>query len=132
MDWEIFQDSLSNPQISKECRGWHGTIFTGRILWYKNKKADASLYGTLENRIDGVVITFSNITAAQQSLVDASTQSYSLSNARYVKGIDNSLSVLDAQRSLYAAQQGLVALRLTKFSNQARLYAVLGGGADNF
>jgi multidrug efflux system outer membrane protein len=70
--------------------------------------------------------------AAQQSLVDASTQSYSLSNARYVKGIDNSLSVLDAQRSLYAAQQGLVALRLTKFSNQARLYAVLGGGADNF
>jgi hypothetical protein len=65
MDWEIFQDSLSNPQISKECRGWHGTIFTGRILWYKNKKADASLYGTLENRIDGVVITFSNITAAK-------------------------------------------------------------------
>jgi multidrug efflux system outer membrane protein len=38
------------------------------------------------------------------------------------------LGVLDAQRSLYAAQQGLVALRLTKLANQARLYAVLGGG----
>jgi multidrug efflux system outer membrane protein len=66
--------------------------------------------------------------AAQQSLVAASAQTYSLSNARYTKGIDNYLSVLDAQRSLYAAQQGLVALRLAKLSNQARLYAVLGGG----
>ena len=65
--------------------------------------------------------------AAQQSLVAASAQTYSLSNARYVKGIDNYLSVLDAQRSLYAFQQGLVALRLAKLSNQARLYAVLGG-----
>jgi outer membrane protein, multidrug efflux system len=65
--------------------------------------------------------------AAQQSLVAASAQTYSLSNARYVKGIDNYLSVLDAQRSLYAAQQGLVTLRLAKLSNQARLYAVLGG-----
>jgi multidrug efflux system outer membrane protein len=65
--------------------------------------------------------------SAQQSLVAASALTYSLSNARYVKGIDSYLSVLDAQRSLYAAQQGLVALRLAKFSNQARLYAVLGG-----
>jgi len=66
--------------------------------------------------------------AAQQSLVAASAQTYRLSNARYVKGIDNYLSVLDAQRSLYAVQQGLVALRLAKLSNQTRLYAVLGGG----
>jgi len=66
--------------------------------------------------------------AAQQSLVVASAKTYSLSNARFAKGIDNYLGVLDAQRSLYAAQQGLVALRLTKLANQARLYAVLGGG----
>lgn len=68
--------------------------------------------------------------AAQQSLVAASAQTFNLSNARYVKGIDNYLGVLDAQRSLYAAQQGLVALRLTKLSNQTRLYAVLGGGGE--
>jgi multidrug efflux system outer membrane protein len=80
--------------------------------------ADAlAVQGTVDQQLD-----------AQQSLVVASAQSYSLSNIRYVKGIDSSLGVLDAQRSLYAAQQGLVALRLTKLSNQARLYAVLGGG----
>jgi multidrug efflux system outer membrane protein len=68
--------------------------------------------------------------AAQQSLVEASAQTYRLSNARYEKGIDIYLTVLDAQRSLYAAQQGLIAIRLAKLANQVRLYAVLGGGGD--
>ncbi|HUV06567.1 MAG TPA: efflux transporter outer membrane subunit, partial [Spirochaetia bacterium] len=67
---------------------------------------------------------------AQQSLVDALSKTYRLSNARYTKGIDSYLSVLDAQRSLYGAQQGLVALRLAKLANQVRLYAVLGGGSE--
>lgn len=40
---------------------------------------------------------------AQQSLVDAVAETHRLSNTRYTKGIDNYLSVLDKQRSLYAA-----------------------------
>ena len=67
---------------------------------------------------------------AQQSLVDASAKTYRLSTLRYEKGIDIYLNVLDAQRSLYAAQVGLIAIRLAKLSNQVRLYAVLGGGGD--
>lgn len=65
---------------------------------------------------------------AQQSLTNAVADSYRLSNIRYSKGIDSYLGVLDAQRSLYAAQQGLISLRLAKLANQVRLYAVLGGG----
>jgi outer membrane protein, multidrug efflux system len=68
---------------------------------------------------------------AQQSLVDATARTYRLSNARYEKGIDIYLNVLDAQRSLYAAQVGLIAIRLAKLANQVRLYAVLGGGGDS-
>jgi len=68
--------------------------------------------------------------ASQQSLVDAFARTYRLSVARYTKGIDNYLGVLDAQRSLYAAQQVLIALRLIELANQVRLYAVLGGGGD--
>ena len=67
---------------------------------------------------------------AQQSLVDATAKTYQLSTARYQKGIDIYLNVLDAQRSLYSAQQGLIAIRLTKLSNQVRLYGVLGGGSE--
>jgi len=66
--------------------------------------------------------------AAQQSLVNALAETYRLSNSRYDKGIDSYLSVLDAQRSLFAAQQGLVFLRLAKLANDVQLYAVLGGG----
>jgi multidrug efflux system outer membrane protein len=68
--------------------------------------------------------------AAQESLVQALTETYRLSDIRYIKGIDSYLSVLDAQRSLYAAEQGLIALRLARLVNRVRLYAVLGGGKD--
>jgi len=68
--------------------------------------------------------------ASQQSLVHANAETYRLSNFRYTMGIDSYLSVLDAQRSLYSAQQGLVTLNLTKLANDVRLYAVLGGGWD--
>jgi multidrug efflux system outer membrane protein len=67
---------------------------------------------------------------AQQSLVAATDKTYRLSTLRYEKGIDIYLNVLDAQRSLYTAQQGLIAIRLAKLANQVRLYAVLGGGSD--
>ncbi|NYT64721.1 AdeC/AdeK/OprM family multidrug efflux complex outer membrane factor [Alcaligenaceae bacterium] len=66
--------------------------------------------------------------AAQTALVDASADNHVLSDARYRQGIDGYLSVLDAQRSLYAAQQGLIALRLAKNSNHVTLYKALGGG----
>ena len=67
---------------------------------------------------------------AQESLVQASTHGYSLTNARYTKGIDSYLSVLDAQRSLYSAETGLIVLRLSKLTNLVTLYKVLGGGDD--
>jgi outer membrane protein, multidrug efflux system len=66
---------------------------------------------------------------AQQSLVDASEVSYRLSDARYTRGIDSYLRVLDAQRSLYGAQQGLISIRLARLANLVTLYKVLGGGA---
>jgi multidrug efflux system outer membrane protein len=68
--------------------------------------------------------------SAQQSLMDATAVTYRLSVIRYKRGIDSYLSVLDAQRSLYAAEQGLIAIRLTRLANQVRLYAVLGGGSE--
>ena len=66
---------------------------------------------------------------AQQSLVGAVAETYRLSNARYTKGVDSYLTVLDAQRSLYLAQQTLISLRLSRASNLVTLYKVLGGGA---
>jgi outer membrane protein, multidrug efflux system len=68
--------------------------------------------------------------SAQQSLANAVADTYHLSNKRYSTGIDSYLGVLDAQRSLFAAQQGLFSLRLARLTNQIRLYAVSGGGSE--
>jgi len=66
--------------------------------------------------------------AAQQSLVDATQKSYTLSDALYRNGSYSFLEVLDAQRSLYTAQQTLIGLRLSEQSNRITLYKAMGGG----
>jgi len=78
-----------------------------------------AVQGTIEQQV-----------VAQQALVNASAETCRLSKERYNQGIDSYLGVLDAQRSLFAAQQGLVSLHLVKLANQVRLYAVLGGGSS--
>ena len=65
---------------------------------------------------------------AQESLVDAVSETYRLSSKRYSAGIDSYLSVLDAQRSLYGAKQSLISLRLARYANLVALYKALGGG----
>jgi len=67
--------------------------------------------------------------SAQESLVEAVAETYRLAGLRYARGIDSYLSVLDAQRTLFSAQQGLIALRLIQITNRIALYQVLGGGA---
>jgi multidrug efflux system outer membrane protein len=67
---------------------------------------------------------------AQESLVNALADTCRLSIKRYNNGIDSYLGVLDAQRSLYSAQHGLIALRLSRIINRINLYSVLGGGSE--
>lgn len=65
---------------------------------------------------------------AQNALVSATRQAYHLSKARYDNGIDNFLTVLDSQRSLFSAEQGAIALKQAYLSNLINLYKVMGGG----
>jgi NodT family efflux transporter outer membrane factor (OMF) lipoprotein len=65
--------------------------------------------------------------SAQQAVVDANARAFELSEARFTSGVDNYLTVLDAQRSLYAAQQALIALRQSEQANRVALWKVLGG-----
>ena len=73
--------------------------------------------GTLEEEV-----------AADQALVDASSESYRLSDMRFRNGVDNFLSVLVSQRALFTAQQALIGVRLARLQNLVTLYKALGGG----
>jgi multidrug efflux system outer membrane protein len=73
--------------------------------------------GTLDSQI-----------AADQALVEATSDSYKLSDMRFRDGIDSYLNVLDSQRSLYTAQQTLIGVKLSRLQNLVTLYKALGGG----
>ncbi len=72
--------------------------------------------------------TYDDQLQAQRDLVTASQEYYDLAEKRYRQGIDNYLTVLDAQRSLYSAQEQLLADRLNQLSSSVTLYKALGGG----
>jgi multidrug efflux system outer membrane protein len=74
--------------------------------------------------------TIDELLAAQESLTATVADTYRLAEKRYDSGMDGYLNVLDAQRTLFAAQQSLVSLRFTKRAAQIQMYAVLGGGAE--
>lgn len=67
--------------------------------------------------------------AAQERLVVAATDSQRLSQQRRDAGLDSALTLLDSQRTLYSAQQGLITARLARATNLVTLYKTLGGGA---
>lgn len=64
--------------------------------------------------------------AAQQRLVVASQQSYTLSEQRYRAGIDTFLNNLVNQRALYSAQRSAIATNLALVQNRILLYRVVG------
>jgi multidrug efflux system outer membrane protein len=73
--------------------------------------------------------TIADRQGAQDRLVEAANVSVRLSQARYDRGVDSYLTLLDAQRTQYAARQTQLAARLAAALNRVELYRALGGGA---
>ncbi len=65
---------------------------------------------------------------AQAAQTNAAQVSFNLADLRYRNGAASYLDVLDAQRSLFSAQQGLVQVQALQAQNLMTLYKVLGGG----
>jgi multidrug efflux system outer membrane protein len=66
--------------------------------------------------------------AAQQAVIDQASESLRLAELRYREGSGDLLSVLDAQRVLFIAQDALVGSRLTRLTSAVDLFKALGGG----
>jgi len=72
--------------------------------------------------------TYGEQLRAQRAVAEAETERFNLSELRYRSGASSYLDLLDAQRSLFTAQQGAVQANLARLQNQVTLYRVLGGG----
>ncbi|ADK85150.1 RND efflux system, outer membrane lipoprotein, NodT family [Desulfarculus baarsii DSM 2075] len=110
--------NLANLEATKVQREIAVAQYEKTIQTAFREVADAlAQRGTIDERL-----------AAQQSLVEATSDAYRLSDARFRRGVDSYMSVLDSQRSSYGAQQGLINVRLSRLTNTVTLYKVLGGG----
>lgn len=65
---------------------------------------------------------------AQAAQARSDARRLELSDLRYKNGVASYLDLLDAQRSVFATEQAVVATRLQQLANQVTLYKVLGGG----
>lgn len=66
--------------------------------------------------------------AAQRETVAQAQRTLQLAELRYREGAGDLLTVLDAQRSLFSAQDALAQLRLTRLTSALDLFKALGGG----
>ena len=110
--------NLANLTVSKVNREIAVATYEKSVQTAFREVADALAdRGTLDERL-----------ASQQALVDATSKSYRIYDARYRLGADSYLNALISLRTLYTAQQNLITLRLTHSTNLVTLYKVLGGG----
>jgi multidrug efflux system outer membrane protein len=72
--------------------------------------------------------TYRDQALAQQQDADAAADYYRLAMMRFRAGVDTYLTALDAQRTLYAAQQNLLTAQAAQLQNLVTLYQDLGGG----
>jgi multidrug efflux system outer membrane protein len=72
--------------------------------------------------------TFTEQWHAQQALVKESDQALTITQARYDHGVDSHFALLDAQRSLFEAQQNEILIHQQTLANLIDLYKALGGG----
>ncbi len=72
--------------------------------------------------------TLADQVQAQTAQLNAEQTRMQLTDLRYRNGAANAFELLDAQRSLFAAQQALVQAQAQQAQNLVGLYKVLGGG----
>lgn len=67
---------------------------------------------------------------AQQAQAQAETARLKLAQLRYQNGVANAIEWLDAQRSLFASQQALIAAQLARQQAHIAAFKALGGGLE--
>jgi NodT family efflux transporter outer membrane factor (OMF) lipoprotein len=91
---------------------------------------EKSILTALED-VENALANYGNEQARYRSLIDgvaANRRAVQMANELYRQGLVPFLNVLDAQRSLYAAENDLTQSEATMASNLVALYKALGGG----
>jgi multidrug efflux system outer membrane protein len=117
------------------------TIFDGGLHEAQLDVANARRDELLHNYRQAVLTAFADVEnaliagnnaqsreALQLDAVEQAREAYRLAEARYREGATDLLSVLDAQRSLYQAEDQVVQARFERLQAAVNLFSALGGG----
>ncbi|MFC3864753.1 efflux transporter outer membrane subunit [Alcaligenes aquatilis] len=135
-----WEESLRHPVYSL-ISGLVAPIFNAGRLQAGKDLSDARLQEWLAQYRQTIVQAYMDVEGvlAQLHSLDAQAQimeleweqarlAFQLAEARYRSGSETLLSLLDAQRTLYAAQDVRVSLMQSRLQSRAALFRALGGG----
>jgi outer membrane protein, multidrug efflux system len=93
---------------------------------------EAAIQQAFREVADGLAArgTYTLQLSTQESDARNANEYVALSQARFKQGLDGYLVVLDAQRTLFGAQQHLLASRREQLSAEVGLFRAMGGGWD--
>ena len=91
------------------------------------RQAIVNAFGDVETALNAQAGLQAQLAAQAQELAQAQ-QALALAESRYRAGADTLLTLLDAQRTLYAAQDAAVRLKAQQLQAAVALYRALGGG----
>lgn len=116
-------------------------VFDGGKLIGESELAKAEQKGLVATYRKTVISAFSNVESslgqvsnfgeeqdALQQEVTASANAFRISELQYREGIADLLSVLQAQQTLFTAENQLIQVKLARYQADALLYQALGGG----
>lgn len=90
---------------------------------------EKSIQTAFQEVADGLIArsTYNEQLAAQDKLLESSQAYLDLAERRYREGVDNQLTLLDAQRLLFSTQQQRISTQLALLTSEINLYKSLGG-----
>lgn len=116
-------------------------IFNNGRLGAERDKATARQQELLEAYRGAIINAFADVEKALNSIrgldeqrqwqreeLDQAQTAFNIAQSRYQAGAEDWLTVLETQRTLYAAQDANVQLRLSRVQASIALYKALGGG----
>ncbi|MFT8776196.1 MAG: efflux transporter outer membrane subunit [Gluconacetobacter liquefaciens] len=123
-----------NPQIQIPLLTWgqnEGTLQASKALRNQRMEAYEKAIQTAFHEVsDALTARATYLDQARQldALVASSADAYRLARMRFDAGVDSYLSTLDAQRTLYGAQQSRISVHEARYQNLITVYRALGGG----
>lgn len=130
--WSI-TPSISLPIFNRTAL--NANVKISQIAQQQAIEAYQSAVKTAFNEVSNALIareTYFKQYEASKKVVAAQNEALKLERMRFKAGVSDGITLLDAERSSYEAEQGVLAVELAMLNNLVSLYTAMGGGLTEY